>query len=140
MTGSAPFGCWGCVIAPRERWKCLDRSAGRYDRHHLIPQQILRREYRHGHNGRSLDDLLADERNIVQVGRWHHAQIEAHMLNPQWRDLPAAAVEFAAELGLAHLLERRYPMLRRADDCIVSANAQLDESGTVTVAIRAARR
>ena len=33
-----------------------------------------------------------------------------------------------------------HPMLRRADSCIVSANAQLDEGGRMTVAIRAARR
>lgn len=102
------FSCWGCNVQPMQRWKCLDRSAGRYDRHHLISQQTIRREFPRGHDGRTLDELLQDPRNIVQVGRWHHAQIEAHMLNPGWASLPDAAVEFAVELDLEHLLARRY--------------------------------
>lgn len=125
--------CWACNLRPEERWKCLDRSMGQYEQHHLLTQQVLRREFPRGafweygtgrwhpisrqdtwpvidgSERRTLAQLLADPRNLVPVGRWHHAQIENRRVNPTWDDLPLQAVEFADELGLAHLLERRYP-------------------------------
>lgn len=103
--------CWGCQLVPEEREKCRDRSMGRTDLHHLLSQQTLRRELR---GDSRLPDLLGDHRNMVPVGRYHHGCIEARVLNPVWDDLPNEAVVFASEVGLAHLLERRYPMKVRA--------------------------
>ena len=103
--------CWACSLRPDERWKCLDRSMGRSELHHLLTQAELRREFK---SDPRLPDLLADRRNLVPIGRWHHAQLHARMFRPVWDDLPHDAVAFASELGLAHILERRFPMKENA--------------------------
>lgn len=99
------YRCWGCVLAPHERWKCLHRSDGRIDAHHLVAQQTLRREL----DEQSLHAALRDGRNGVLVGRYHHGTLESRYMRAHWEDLPACTLEFAAAYGLLWVLERNYP-------------------------------
>ncbi len=94
------LACQGCHQWPEERWKCINRSGGILDAHHLIPQQVLKREL----PADQLKTALTDPRNGMLLGRYHHDRAESRM-----RTLiaPAAAWEFAAELGLTYALERR---------------------------------
>lgn len=91
--------CVGCQQFGN-RWKCLNRSGGRLDAHHLIPQQTLKRELPR----EQLRAALMDPRNGMLLGRYHHDLVESRMVT---LTAPPAAWEFAEEYGLAHHLERR---------------------------------
>lgn len=102
-------------------------------RAHLIPQQLLRREFRHGlllEDGkwrkadryedryelpwRTADDLCNDQRTWVvccggpQGQAGHHGQLDGYKLKLVREDLPAAVEEFAEQYGLVWYLDRRY--------------------------------
>lgn len=103
--GLSPTGCFYCdhvmhtVCGPGAaaalRRICEQRSGGLLDAHHLIPKQVLKREFPHGVN-----DLLMDPRNGVLVRRYHHDALEARAAVIPKALLPADALEFVAELGL----------------------------------------
>lgn len=96
--------CWGCMVKPSERAKCEERSRTgfkEWQQHHVLPQQILKRE--------GYGDLLGDERNLIWMREYHHLALESRFLTIFFEDVPAVACEFAAELGLSHHLERLYP-------------------------------
>lgn len=100
--------CFGCRLWPEDRGRC-EAISGRWDQHHLLPKQVIRREFKTTRAEREIAALLADERNLVWVRRWHHDQIERRMRIVPFERLPPAAVAFAAELGLEYRLERLYP-------------------------------
>ncbi len=109
VAGRFPLGfCWGCVVQPDERERC-GRDSISVDAHHVLPKQLLKREFA----GEELERLLMDGRNGVLVRRYHHDAIEARMIVPSLRAVPAEAREFAAEHGLEHHLERIYGQGRR---------------------------
>lgn len=56
------------------------------------------------------------------------------------RGLSASTKSGAANVSTPATRTIRHPMLKSADDCIVSATAQLDGSGRLTVALLARRR
>jgi hypothetical protein len=78
------------------------------DRHHVIPRRALKREFPNGHGGRSLRQLVDDERNLLDLRRWHHFQWENSRVRIPRLWLPADAVEFADELGMGWYLDRWY--------------------------------
>jgi hypothetical protein len=119
-------GCWACAYVPDvDRLRCTRMSAGKLDAHHVLPKQLLEREYPHGvvldaakrwvraasagQDVRPLAALLMDARNGMPLRRYHHDVLEAAQLRVPWRKLPAPVLEFAGELGLTVELERRYP-------------------------------
>lgn len=139
VAGRFPSGfCWGCVVQPDERERC-GRESVAVDAHHVLPKQLLKREFPGGvvlfdgraegvpvrfnpdveltdtvtFERRSLDALLMDGRNGVIVRRFHHDAIEGRAVVPSLRAVPLQAREFAAELGLEHHLERIYGQGRR---------------------------
>lgn len=130
--------CWGCQVRPQEADKCERLSGGTWDRHHVLPQSAIRKEfpqgvaldasgtflsikpgvvvYRSGPIGdvqvTSLPDLLGDERNMVPMRRWHHFGLEGRVgLRIHFEQIPAPAVAFAQELGLESRLRLLYPAL-----------------------------
>lgn len=70
--------------------------------HHIITKQELRR--------RGAAELLWDLRNMLPVCADCHARHHHAFRRIRRRELPAAAFEFAAELGLEWLIERTYPV------------------------------
>lgn len=95
--------CVMCRRAPVAReirdahWADLTIREG----HHVIAQRFLKVERR--------ADKLWDLRNGMCLCRWHHARHESHAERVPRAALPAAAVQFARELGLEWLLDREYP-------------------------------
>lgn len=103
-------------------------------RGHLLPRQLLRREFPHGvvEDGgrwwalkrgeerhdlpfRSLDDLIRDERGwlpmcggIMGDGAHHGAFDTSRKLRIAREELPAAFLEYADEIGLSWWVERTY--------------------------------
>lgn len=73
----------------------------RREAHHVVPAQTLRREH--------LDAHLYDERNGLSLCQYHHQRHENGTQRIPRAVLPAAAFEFAAELGLDWLIDRMYP-------------------------------
>jgi hypothetical protein len=121
-------GCWVCAYGGDvDRLRCVRMSAARIDAHHVLPKQLLMREFPRGvvlEDGgwraarahetdvdawRTLPALLMDARNGMPLRRYHHDALEAKQLVVPWRKLPAPAIEFAGELGLVPDLERRHP-------------------------------
>lgn len=110
-------------------------------RAHLIPRQLLRREFPHGvllEDGawrkatryedryelphRNTTDLCNDVRSWVpccggpQGNAGHHGQLDhSRVLRIARDELPAAVEEFAAELGLTWFIERTYPQRKDSD-------------------------
>lgn len=68
--------------------------------HHVVYKHHLKH---HGHAGR-----LWDCSNGIGLCRYHHARHHARVEPVPLTLIPAAAVEFAAELGLDWLLAREY--------------------------------
>lgn len=119
-------GCFLCELYPGHRVLCESRSMGRMDFHHVVPQQRIKREYPRGgwvSNGVllpvlkdapaspldvTLEVLLADERNLIPLGRWHHAALEAKRVRIMREALPDAVEEFARFVGLQWSLDRDY--------------------------------
>lgn len=107
-------GCWACDVLPdvtdADRQRCKDLSRGApatvdgFDGHHVLPQQLLRKELDH-------ETFLAaslDLRAGVPLRRWHHDQWENRRLSvPRWI-LPVGVHELALELGLDWWLDRTY--------------------------------
>jgi hypothetical protein len=106
-------------------------------RAHLIPRQLLRREFPHGalfDDGRwrkatryedrydlphrNTTDLINDTRTWVpccggpQGNAGHHGQLDGCKLRIERHQLPSAVEEFATELGLTWFIERQYPSER----------------------------
>ena len=100
---------------------------------HLIPRQLLKREFRYGvllEDGqwrkadryedryelpwRTADDLCDDMRTWVpccggpQGVSGHHGQVDGYQLEVTRDMLPAAVEEFAETFGLGWFLDRRY--------------------------------
>lgn len=92
--------CWACRTDTENRWKCIERSAGRLDFHHVISQQTIKREV----DPELVTQALCDPRNGVPLARWHHDQVEAFMTRIE---IPAEAWAFAADYGLQWALERK---------------------------------
>lgn len=112
--------CWGCQVRPREAEKCERLSGGTWDRHHVLPQSVIRREFPRGRlagNGdtadyATLEMLLGDERNMVWMRRWHHFGLEGRVgLRVHFEQIPAPAVEFARVLEQESRLRQLYPPL-----------------------------
>jgi hypothetical protein len=105
--------CWACVtIAAHEEKKCRFRSM-ELDAHHVLPKQLLKREFPRRHvredgSVRTLDDLLMDPRNGLLLARYHHDALEARMLVVPRSRLPVRVEEFAGELGLGWYLDRTF--------------------------------
>lgn len=87
---------------------CLKCGKGARDGHHFLPQQMLRAHARtHKLTDSELKALLSDRRNRGELCPDCHANEENGNRVP--RELvPASAFEFAEELGLRWVLERRY--------------------------------
>lgn len=128
--------CWGCRVKPSERAKCEERSKTgfkEWQRHHVLPQQIIRREFPGGVFGETayppevefrsvtLKELLADERNLIWMREYHHQALEARHLIIHLQDVPAEARAFADELGMGHHLERLYPTWEETFDVLSRA-------------------
>ena len=92
--------CWACRNDTENRWRCVDRSAGRLDFHHVIPQRVIRLEV----DPELVTQALSDPRNGVPLARWHHDQVEAAMTVI---DVPDDVWRFAADYGLAWWLENQ---------------------------------
>lgn len=93
---------------------------GRLVRCHLIDQQLLRKEFPNGFQGRPLLTLLADPDiwvwgcgGISGVGG-HHGQIDGHKLQIRRDQLPPNVERAAAMLALDWWLDRRYGLLAEA--------------------------
>lgn len=129
--------------------RCFFEGQGRCDgvlvRAHLIPRQLLKREFPHGallDDGRwrkatryedrydlpyrSSAELAADPRSWVpccggpQGNGGHHGQLDfSRTLRITGQQLPAAVTEFATQLGLMWWIEREYPHERKEQhgDC-----------------------
>jgi hypothetical protein len=139
--GARYTGCWVCdVLAPgaAEIHRCRELSAGILDGHHVLPKQLLKREFPRGavevhwDGGgvgwgrdpglppyrpeagvtpaprRSLEELLWDPRVGVPVRRWHHDQWENARLSVPRASLPAEVETFAEEVGLQWWIERSF--------------------------------
>ena len=92
-------GCWACRTDTANRWKCLDRSNGLVDWHHILPQRLLKAEL----HPDVLMDALRDGRNGVCLHRWHHDQCEASFFHIE---IPDPAWRFADDYGLTLALEK----------------------------------
>jgi hypothetical protein len=94
-----------CLLAG-EKQRC---SRGRPHEHHLIPQQLLRRQHStltwHGAQVRPLDELLADRRNLVRLCWDHHQLLHNKRLYIRRHQLPRGIGDFARELCLAWYLD-----------------------------------
>lgn len=87
--------------------------------HHFVPQETLRRyvlDWTPRDRDKVLRRLLHDRRNLAPMCAQGHMAGEPRQprflatLQPFSRaEVPAQAWEFAAELGLTHVLERHYP-------------------------------
>lgn len=80
--------------------RCAVSGAWADDAHHVIPKQSLKRRNLHAH--------LWDARNGIPLARRVHERHTTAVERIERSALPPAAEEFAAELGLSHLLERYY--------------------------------
>lgn len=111
--------------------------SGQLIRGHLIPRQLLKREFRwgcvyeggswwklergeeqHGLPYRSVDDLIADERSWVAIcgglhgSSGHHGMLDtARTLRIGREELPEDFVTFCEELGLGWYIDRTYARL-----------------------------
>jgi hypothetical protein len=89
-----------CVVCGKDKREA--RAAGtRLQAHHVLSQQALKR--------RGLHELLWDPRNGVPTCEYpcHSNHTSAYRRIPR-AVLPPNAEEFAAELGLQHILEAQY--------------------------------
>lgn len=117
--GARYSGCWVCdvlALGAAEIHRCRELSGGRpLDGHHVLPKQLLKREFQFGTAGRtsdgghrSLAELLWDPRVGVPVRRWHHDQWENARLSVPRAVLPAEVETFAEEVGLQWWIERSF--------------------------------
>lgn len=90
--------CWACRSDTANRWKCVDRSRGILDAHHVIPQRVIKRNV----DPELVTQALCDSRNGVMLARWHHDQVEAAMTRIL---IPHQVMEFASDYGLMWWLE-----------------------------------
>ena len=77
---------------------CL--TVGWVEAHHIIPARFLKR---HGHK-----DKLWDTRNRLWAGECCHARHETAVRRFPREFIDRRAEEFAAEIGLTHVLDRFY--------------------------------
>jgi hypothetical protein len=84
-----------CLFAGR------DLCEGPVEGHHAILRQTLRHE---GHV-----DHVWDRRNRVALCSRHHRRFHLGLLTINQRQLPPPVLEFAEELGLGWVIEKRYP-------------------------------
>lgn len=91
--------CWACRTDTENRWKCVDRSRGILDAHHVIPQRVIKRNV----DPELVTQALADSRNGVMLARYHHDQVEAHMTRIL---IPDQVVAFAADYGLSWWIDK----------------------------------
>ena len=122
---------FACFFAQRDdAGPCLGRLVAA----HLLPRQLLRREYRYGcveEGGRwwplergeerhdlpyrSLDDLIRDPRSVVPMcgglhahGGHHGQVVQPPTLRVAREELPEDFIEYVEELGLLWWIERTY--------------------------------
>ncbi len=81
--------------------RCAISGDWAQDAHHIIPQQSLKWRNLHAH--------LWDARNGIPLSRRVHERHTTAVERIRRDQLPEAAHEFAAELGLEHLIDRYYP-------------------------------
>ena len=119
-------GCFLCELYPGHAILCRNGSLGIVDRHHAVPQQRIKRQYPRGGWVSSgfllpvlkdapasplditLERLLADERNLIPLGRWHHMMLTNARVRIMREALPDAVEEFARFVGLQWSLDRDY--------------------------------
>lgn len=126
---SEEFSCW--FAARADAGSCQ----GQLIAAHLLPRQLLRREFRYGaveeagrwwalkrgeerHDlpYRSLDDLIRDERSWVPMcgglhgDSGHHGALDqSRTLRIAREELPESFIEYCEELGLGWFVLRSYP-------------------------------
>lgn len=112
-------GCWACDVLPepivtdadRQRCKDLSRHApatiGGFDGHHVLPQQLLKREL----EPEEFAAVRYDLRIGVPLRRYHHDCWEhpgvRRLSVPRWI-LPVGVIEIAEELGLGWYIGRQF--------------------------------
>jgi hypothetical protein len=77
--------------------------------HHVIPQQTLKNLFPKGHGGRSLPQILWDERNGMAVPNRDHERHTVAFKKIPRSEVPASVFEFAAELEIEWYLDKHYP-------------------------------
>lgn len=81
---------------------------GRWDRAHLIPRQLMRRE--------GLEHLIPDRRTWVPACRRHHGMLDfSRTLRIARAELPVAVETFAEEHDLGWFLDREYGPLSESE-------------------------
>jgi hypothetical protein len=88
--------CVVCHKNKREAWA----AGSRLQAHHVLPAQALKK--------RGLHEHLWDPRNGVPVCKHDHENHTTAYRRIPRAALPPGAEEFAAELGLQHLLDAQY--------------------------------
>ena len=91
---------WDAVMASTRGRCAVHPELWAEDAHHVLPKASLRTRH---------IDPYADPRNGMPLSRRVHAEhtnAKRRILRGQ---LPAAALEYAEEVGLIHLIERYYP-------------------------------
>ena len=73
--------------------------------HHIIKQQVLRREIK---DHLALLVALTDRRNLMRLCDKHHQWVTGARIHFTRDELPASVEEFASEFGLEWALDRYY--------------------------------
>lgn len=135
VTANGRARCLGCEVWSGDRGRCEYMSAGLLDAHHVLPKQVLKREFPFGGRLRvrehgepvlpweasprgwepdlgwdtiTLAEIVWDPRDGVPLRRYHHDAVEHGQLHIPRVVLPDAVENFASELGLTWLLDRTY--------------------------------
>lgn len=97
-------GCVMCAAFPLRPVELASRHSElrKLEAHHLLPKRDLKRQHH--------ADKLWDERNGMCLCELHHARHERYVHRVPRSLLPAAAFEFADEVGLGWLLDAEYPV------------------------------
>lgn len=80
-------------------------SQGRLDVHHVVPQQVIKREV----HEEDVREALLDERNLIPMCRRHHELYENRRFRFTREELPASVEAFARDEALEWWLDANYP-------------------------------
>ena len=96
------------------------RCEGVHQLHHIIKQQVLRREMP------KLGLVLGDRRNMVRVCSRHHELLTNARIHFTRDELPESVEEFAAEHGLEWRLAHDYGEREEPDDSMTPLPSRLE--------------
>jgi hypothetical protein len=107
-----------CIAAGALNKDCV----GRGQRHHIVPKMVIRGQYTtlkgltwmrreelmlpHPDNLPTLEEALADERNLADICALHHELLTNGRFKIPVRDLPDVAQDFARELQVDWYFDR----------------------------------